>query len=407
MTLLDRFLRYVAVDTCSDPNSDSYPSTAKQLVLLNMLVEELLAMGLSDVEIDPNGYVTACIPSNTDKKVPTLAFIAHVDTSPEVSGTNVQAQIVDYQGGDLVINQADGLVIPASDLTENIGDRLITSDGTTLLGADDKAGIAEIMTALEYFITHPEEPHGTIKVLFTPDEEIGSGVDHLNVASLGAKYAYTVDGGECGSLEWETFNAAQAEITFSGLNYHPGYAKGVMINSQTLAQRFQSLMPALQTPEHTCEREGFYHLINSEGNVEQTRLTYIIRDHDKQKFEARKEFITNLATQLNLEQSKQVVSVKLTDQYYNMGEVIKNHPEVIEIAERAMIMAGVKPVVEAIRGGTDGSRLSFMGLPCPNIFSGAKNIHSRLEFVSERVMLLSVLTVVNIVKIFYAKSLQN
>ncbi|MFI3330186.1 MAG: peptidase T [Rikenellaceae bacterium] len=404
MNTTERFLKYVTIDTTSNPESESFPSSAKQFDLLNLLCRELSELGLSEVKIDEYGYVSACLKSNTTAKVPTLAFIAHVDTSPEVSGTNVKPQITHYTGGELKIN--DTLSIAESRLKDYIGDNIITSDGTTLLGADDKAGVAEIMSAMEFLVNNPDVAHGDIKVLFTPDEEIGKGVDFMDIAALRADYGYTVDGGECGSLEWETFNAAAATVTFKGINFHPGYAKGAMINAQVVALEFQNIMPQEQTPERTELREGFFHLTHSEGSVESCTLNYIIRDHDSKKFEQRKELMRQLTEQINAKWGENLVEICIKDQYYNMGEVIKNHFICVEIAEKAMKSLGIEPKISAIRGGTDGSRLSFMGLPCPNIFTGAENIHSRLEFVSERVMSLSVKTVIKIVDFFYQKSLE-
>lgn len=404
---LERFLRYVQIDTQSANNSDTYPSTAKQLNLLTLLVEELIEIGVCDVEIDGYGYVTGRIPSNCTREIPSIAFIAHVDTSPEVSGHNVCPRVVEYTGGDLVVNDDLGLAINAQRLTGYVGHNLVVSDGTTLLGADDKAGVAEIMSAAEYLVSHPEIEHGDVLILFTPDEEVGRGVDHFDPFHFGAQYAYTVDGGEQGSLEWETFNAASAEITVSGVNYHPGYAYGKMINSQHIAMQIAQRLPVGERPETTQCRDGFFHLTGMEGSVEHSKLCYIIRDHEKARFESRKQYIVDCVAEINLEYGMQIANAVIHDQYYNMGEVIKDHYFMVEIAERAMLKAGIYPTISAVRGGTDGSRLSFMGLPCANIFSGSENIHSRLEFVSEQVMLSAVHVVVNIIELFSQKVLEK
>lgn len=416
-TVLSRFLRYAGIDTQSADESQTYPSTAKQLNLLNLLVEEMVEMGVSDVEIDGYGYVTGRIPSNVAHDVPSIAFIAHVDTSPDVSGAHVSPRVVEYDGGDLGINEPLGLTIGADRLIDYVGHNLVVSDGTTLLGADDKAGVAEIMTAISYLIDNPHIEHGDVWVLFTPDEEVGRGVDHFDVSTFGARYAYTVDGGERGSLEWETFNAASAVVTVTGINYHPGYAKGKMCNSQYLAMQIAAAVPVDERPETTSDRQGFFHLIGIDGGVEQTQLHYIIRDHDRVRFDERKRQLGSIVASFNNVDGDYSVGsscsscgscvVEFRDQYYNMGEVIKNHYMIVEIAEQAMREAGITPRIEPVRGGTDGSRLSFMGLPCANIFSGAENIHSRLEFVSEQVMSDSVRVVVNIIQLFCGKVLEN
>ena len=404
--LVARFLRYVQIDTQSDPSSDTYPSTARQLRLLNLLVEELSLIGLHDVQIDPYGYVTATIPaSRNDKMVPTIGFIAHVDTSPEVSGANVKPQIIEYTDGIVTVNAASELTVDADTLRPYRGDRLIFSDGTTLLGADDKAGIAEIVTAAEYLMMNPDIPHGTIRIAFTPDEEIGRGTDHFDVEAFGARYAFTVDGGAEGALEYETFNAAEARIVVHGINSHPGAAKGHMINAQWVLMDLLSELPTDERPESTEGREGFFHLIRLEGNVEQAMAELIIRDHDRGHFEARKSLLLGLTDKLNNSYGHTIAETTIDDQYYNMGECIAPHMKIIEIARKAMLDAGVNPKTEPVRGGTDGSRLSFLGLPCPNLFAGGELMHSRTEFVSERVMTRATEVIANICRLFYTEEL--
>lgn len=409
--MLERFLRYSRTDTGSDPKSSTYPSTDGQLELLKMLATELKELGAEDVDMDKWGYVTATIPSTVPQseadRIPVLGFIAHVDTSYEIDNNNVSPQVVMYRGGDLVINSEAGLVIPAAELSEYVGNTLITSDGTTLLGADDKAGVAEIMTAVEHLLKNPQIPHGKIRIAFTPDEEIGLGTEHFDVEKFGATYAYTVDGGPEGSIEYETFNAAEATVTITGVNTHPGYAKGKMINSALLAMEFQGMLPADQRPENTHDREGFFHLTAINGGTERTVMHYIIRDHDRERFKERKTMVNDFAEAINSRHAGTPVKVKVNDQYYNMREKIEPHFEVVEYALEAMRKAGVEPKIDIVRGGTDGSRLSFMGLPCPNLFTGAENIHSRKEFVSLEVMHKAVSTIVNICELFSKKALQN
>ena len=405
--VLNRFLRYVKVNTQSDPDSETTPSTRCQLDLLQILYEELKAMGLTDVEMDKYGYVMATIPSTSDKQIPTIGFIAHVDTSPDVSGKNVNPQVTKYKGGDLIINQALNIILSAADIQQYQGDTLVTTDGTTLLGADDKAGIAEIMAAASYLVSHPEIEHGRIRIAFTPDEEIGRGADHFDVKKFGAKYAYTIDGGSEGALEYETFNAAEATITITGFNTHPGYAIGKMVNAQTLAMEIDRSIPENQRPEKTQEREGFFHLTEICGDVEKCTMHYIIRDHDKALFEQKKALLHNIADKINSRYEQKRIALKIEDQYYNMREKIENNMETVEAAIEAMRIAGVNPVIDAVRGGTDGSRLSFMGLPCPNIFSGAENMHSRKEFVSVEVMGKAVQVIVNIATFFCDNILDN
>ena len=382
--LLDRFLRYVAVDTQSDENSESQPSTGKQLVLLEMLRDELRALGL-EAELDQWGYVMATLPSNLDHKAPAIGFIAHVDTSPDASGKDVKAQIIrDYDGGDIELKGVPGLALRVADFPELAGYKgqtIITTDGTTLLGADDKAGVAEIMNAVEYLVEHPEVKHPEVKIGFTPDEEIGRGVVKFDVARFGADYAYTMDGGAIGELEFENFNAAAATVKIQGRNIHPGYAKGKMKNAMLIGMELNSLLPVEQRPEYTEGYEGFYHLIGFKGSVEQAELSYILRDHDLGLYEKRKETMLRCAEFINAKWGEGTASVELRHQYYNMRKEVEPHYHIIEKAVKAMEMNGIKPKIQPIRGGTDGANLSFMGLPCPNIFAGGHNFHGKMEFV--------------------------
>lgn len=382
--LLDRFLRYVAVDTQSDENSESQPSTGKQLVLLEMLRDELRALGL-EAELDQWGYVMATLPSNLDHKAPAIGFIAHVDTSPDASGKDVKAQIIrDYDGGDIELKGVPGLALRVADFPELAGYKgqtIITTDGTTLLGADDKAGVAEIMNAVEYLVEHPEVKHPEVKIGFTPDEEIGRGVVKFDVARFGADYAYTMDGGAIGELEFENFNAAAATVKIQGRNIHPGYAKGKMKNAMLIGMEFNSLLPVEQRPEYTEGYEGFYHLIGFKGSVEQAELSYILRDHDLGLYEKRKETMLRCAEFINAKWGEGTASVELRHQYYNMRKEVEPHYHIIKKAVKAMEMNGIKPKIQPIRGGTDGANLSFMGLPCPNIFAGGHNFHGKMEFV--------------------------
>ena len=382
--LLDRFLRYVAVDTQSDENSESQPSTGKQLVLLEMLRDELRALGL-EAELDQWGYVMATLPSNLDHKAPAIGFIAHVDTSPDASGKDVKAQIIrDYDGGDIELKGVPGLALRVADFPELAGYKgqtIITTDGTTLLGADDKAGVAEIMNAVEYLVEHPEVKHPEVKIGFTPDEEIGRGVVKFDVARFGADYAYTMDGGAIGELEFENFNAAAATVKIQGRNIHPGYAKGKMKNAMLIGMEFNSLLPVEQRPEYTEGYEGFYHLIGFKGSVEQAELSYILRDHDLGLYEEREETMLRCAEFINAKWGEGTASVELRHQYYNMRKEVEPHYHIIEKAVKAMEMNGIKPKIQPIRGGTDGANLSFMGLPCPNIFAGGHNFHGKMEFV--------------------------
>lgn len=384
--LIERFLRYVSIDTQSDENSDTTPSTAKQLDLLNLLKKELDEIGLKDVSIDDKGYVMGTLPANTDKKIPVIGFISHADTSPDMSGANIKPKIIEnYDGKDIILNKENNVILSPSvfpDLKEYIGQTLITTDGTTLLGADDKAGIAEIMTAINYLAKHPEIKHGTIKVGFTPDEEIGRGVDFFDVKKFSAEFAYTMDGSHPGELEFENFNAAKATVKIQGRNVHPGYAKDKMINSMLVAMELNALLPVNQRPEFTQGYDGFFHLISMNGTVENSTTTYIIRDHDRAKFEAKKQLILDCAELLNKRYGEGVINIELKDQYYNMREKVEEVFHIVEIAKEAMIQCGIEPKVMPIRGGTDGSRLSYMGLPCPNIFAGGINFHGKYEYIA-------------------------
>ncbi len=383
--IIDRFVSYVTIDTQSDPNSTSTPSTKKQWDLAHLLVSELKEIGLQEVTIDSKGYIMATIPSTTSKETPVIGFIAHYDTSPDFNGTNVKPQIIDnYDGEDIILNQKQAIILSPSyfeDLKQYKGQTLITTDGTTLLGADDKAGITEIISAAEYLINNTNIKHGKIRIAFTPDEEIGRGAHFFDVTKFGADYAYTMDGSQIGELEYENFNAASALITVVGKSVHPGYAKNKMVNSMLIAQDFINSLPKLETPEHTEDREGFFHLHHISGTIEKTTLEYIIRDHDKKHFEARKLMINALVNELNAQYGREVISVVIEDQYYNMKEKIVPNMHIIEIAKKAMLAINIKPVIKPIRGGTDGSQLSFMGLPCPNIFAGGHNFHGKYEYV--------------------------
>jgi tripeptide aminopeptidase len=402
--LIQRFTSYVKVDTQSNEESQTVPSTPGQLTLLHQLVEELKAIGMEDVSIDENGYVMATLPANTDKEVPTIGFLAHVDTATDFTGKNVNPQIVEnYDGQDIVLNEALNIVLSPKDfpnLKNYIGQTLITTDGTTLLGADDKAGVTEIMTAMNYFIQHPEIKHGKVRVAFTPDEEIGRGPHHFDVQAFNAKFAYTVDGGPLGELEYESFNAAAAKITFKGNNIHPGSAKGKMINSAKIAMAFNDRLPADEVPEKTEGYEGFYHLISINGDVEQTKLYYIIRDFDRENFNARKETIQKLVAEFQAQYGEDNVILELKDQYYNMREKIEPVKEIVDIASQAMRNLDIEPKITPIRGGTDGSQLSFMGLPTPNIFAGGENMHGKYEYVSVETMEKATRVIIEIIKLF-------
>ncbi len=383
MNLIDRFLKYVKFDTQSSEETGTTPSTPGQRVFAEALKTELEEMGLEDITLDDNCYLMATLPANTSNKVPTIGFIAHLDTSPDVSGKNVNPRIVDYQGGNIVLS-ADGNVVLSPqmfpELSDYKGQKIIVTDGQTLLGADDKAGVASIISAVEYLKAHPEIEHGKLRIGFTPDEEIGRGADFFDVEKFGCDWAYTMDGGAIGELEYENFNAAGAKVIFKGLNVHPGYAKNKMINASLLAIEFAQWMPSTQRPEHTEGYEGFFHLIGMSGTVEEASLSYIIRDHTRSLFEERKKLLESLVKRMN-EMFPDSTTLELRDQYYNMREVVEPKKEIIDLAYKAMQEIGVAPIVRPIRGGTDGARLSFMGLPCPNLFAGGLNFHGRYEFL--------------------------
>lgn len=402
MNLIDRFISYVKIDTQSDENSDQTPSTAKQFNLAKELERELSDMGLSEISLDNNCYLMATLPANTRKKVPTIGFIAHLDTSPDMSGQNVKPRIVkNYDGNDIILNDLLNIVLSPIDFPELLnhkGEDLIVTDGNTLLGADDKAGVAEIMTAIEYLLNHPEIKHGKIRIGFTPDEEIGRGPDKFDVGKFGAEWAYTMDGGEIGELEYENFNAASAKITIQGRNVHPGYAKNKMINALLIANELVSMLPANERPEYTEGYEGFFHLTSIQGTVDEATVSYIIRDHDRAKFENRKKQMANAVNFLNTIYDHRI-KIEMRDQYYNMREKIEPVPHVIDYAFRAMQEVGVTPIVRPIRGGTDGARLSFMGLPCPNIFAGGLNFHGRYEFIPIPSMYKAVEVIVKIAEL--------
>lgn len=401
--LVERFLRYVSVDTQSNEDSQTQPSTMKQLNLLSMLRDELLAMGV-EATLDEYGYVMARIPSNVDAHVPAVGFISHVDTSPDASGADIKPQIIhDYDGSAIALKGVDGLYLDPKDFPELLrhkGENLITTDGTTLLGADDKAGVAEIMNAVEYIMTHPEFKHGPICIGFTPDEEIGRGVAKFDVARFGADYAYTMDGGEVGELEFENFNAAAATVTIQGRNVHPGYAKGKMKNAILIGMELNSLLPIEQRPEYTSDYEGFFHIISYKGTVENCTFSYILREHDLDKHEAQKAELRRCVDFINAKYGEGTASVEIRHQYYNMRKQVEPHYHIVEKAIKAMEMEGIKPKVQPIRGGTDGANLSFMGLPCPNIFAGGLNFHGKFEWVSIQSMEKASKVVLNIISLF-------
>ena len=403
MDLKDRFLKYVSFDTQSDEMSETFPSTEKQKVLLKYLVEEMKSLGLTEVEMDEHSYAMGTIPATPGyEDRPAIGFIAHVDTSPDMSGANIKPQIIEnYDGKDIRLNE--NLMMTVKDFPELSafkGHTLITTDGTTLLGADDKAGVAEIMTAAEYLMAHPEIKHGKIRIGFTPDEEVGRGVDYFNVEKFGAKFAYTIDGGFEGELEYENFNAASAKVAIQGRNVHPGYAKDKMINALQVAAEVNSLLPAWERPEHTDGYEGFYHLVGLNGSVENAEISYIIRDYIRDKFEAKKQFMTKVVELLTQKYGEGVLTLTLKDQYYNMREMVEPHPEVIDKAFKAMEQAGVTPIVRPIRGGTDGARLSYMGLPCPNLFTGGMNFHGKFEYCSLDTMRRAQQTILNLIQLW-------
>jgi tripeptide aminopeptidase len=405
--LIDRFLSYVTIDTESDPNSTTTPSSEKQWDLARLLAQQLETMGMTEVTIDENAYVMATLPATVTHDVPVIGFVSHFDTTPDFTGKNVNPQIIEnYDGGDIVLNAAQDIVLSPSyfdDLKQYKGQTIITTDGTTLLGADDKAGITEIMEAMQYLLAHPEIPHGKIRVGFTPDEEIGRGAHKFDVEKFGAEWAYTMDGSQIGELEYENFNAAGAIVTIEGKIVHPGYAKGKMVNSMYIATDYINSLPRMETPEHTSDREGFFHLYSINGSVDSTSLEYIIRDHDKGHFEARKEMMIKLANELNTQLEKELVTVDIKDQYFNMREKVEPVMHIVDIAEEAMRALDIKPLIKPIRGGTDGSQLSFMGLPCPNIFAGGHNFHGRYEYVPVESMMKAVEVIVKIAEITATK----
>lgn len=403
MALLERFLKYVSIHTTSDENTGLVPSTPQQMEFAKILAEELKDMGMQDVSLDKKGYLMATLPSNIDKDVPTVGFISHLDTSPDMSGKNVKPRIVEnYDGNDIILNEKENIVLSPKqfpELTMYRGQSLVVTNGLTLLGADDKAGIAEIMTAMDYFIKNPDVKHGKVRIAFNPDEEIGLGAYHFDVEKFGCQFAYTMDGGEIGELEYENFNAAGAKVTFYGTNVHPGYAKNKMVNSMKIATKFMATVPANESPEYTDGYEGFYHLTGIGGDVEKTTVSYIIRDHDRKKFEERKAHLQMLVDKINSEFGDNTATLEVKDQYYNMKEKIEPVKYIVDIASEAIRQAGVEPKVKPIRGGTDGAQLSFKGLPCPNIFAGGHNFHGKYEFVPIQSMEKATEVVKNIIKI--------
>ena len=405
--ILNRFISYITIDTESDPNSDTTPSSEKQWDLARKLHQELIAMGMSDVTIDENAYIMATLPSNVEHDVPTIGFISHFDSTPDFTGKDIKPQIIEnYDGGDIPLKGSDLVLSPDyfEDLKQYKGQTIVTTDGTTLLAADDKAGITEIMTAMKHLIENPQIKHGTIKVGFTPDEEIGRGAHKFDVEQFGADWAYTMDGSQIGELEYENFNAAGAVVTFHGKIVHPGYAKGKMINSMYVAQEFIDSLPRLETPEHTEGYQGFFHLHNMKGAVEKTELHYIIRDHDKEHFEARKEVMHKLVHVLNEQYDREAVSIEINDQYYNMREKVEPVMHIVDVAEQAMKDLGIEPLIKPIRGGTDGSQLSYMGLPCPNIFAGGHNFHGPYEYVPVESMIKATEVIVRIAELVASKT---
>ena len=407
LTVTDRFLKYVTFDTKSSEETGTTPSTPGQRVFAEALVNELEALGLEDISIDEHSYVMATLPANTDsEETPVIGFIAHLDTSPDMSGKDVNPRIVSYQGGDIILNKEDNVVLsPAMfpELNDYVGQELIVTDGKTLLGADDNAGVAAIMGAMQYLKEHPEIKHGKIRIGFTPDEEIGQGADHFDVAKFGCQWGYTIDGGQIGELEFENFNAAGAKIIFKGLNVHPGYAKDKLVNASLLALDFASWLPSAQRPENTTGYEGFFHLTNMTGSVEEAMLSYIVRDHDRNLFEQKKQLLQLLVDRMN-GMHPESTRLEIRDQYYNMREVVEPQKHIIDIAFEAMTAVGVKPLVKPIRGGTDGARLSFMGLPCPNIFAGGHNFHGRYEFLPVKSLEKSMETIIKITELTAQKS---
>lgn len=403
--VIERLIRYAKIDTQSDFNSTTTPSTMKQFDLLHALQGELAAIGLTDITLDENGYLFATLEANTDKDVPTIGFLAHVDTTSDYTGTNVQPQRIDHYDGE-AITLANGLVMTPDyfpNLKNYVGQTLITTDGNTLLGADDKAGIAEIMTAMEYLVTHPQVKHGKIRVAFTPDEEIGRGPHKFDVKAFGADYAYTMDGGPLGELQYESFNAAGARVTTRGTSVHPGSAKNQMVNATTMAIKFQNNMPVDEVPEKTTGYEGFIHLMSFNGAIEEAHLSYIIRDHDREKFEAKKAYFREVEAKIKEVYGDEAITVDIEDQYYNMGEKIEPVMEIVDIVKEAMAKLDITPIIEPIRGGTDGSQLSYMGLPTPNIFAGGENMHGKFEYVSGETMAKATQVIIEIVQLFEAR----
>ncbi|WP_299155404.1 peptidase T [uncultured Christiangramia sp.] len=401
--IIDRFLSYVRIDTQSDPESTSTPSTIKQWDLANKLVDELKVIGMQDVTIDEHAYVMASLPANVPHEVPVIGFVSHFDTTPDFSGTNVNPQIIEnYDGKDIVLNKERNIILSPEyfdDLLQYKGKTIITTDGTTLLGADDKAGITEIMTAMEYLVNNPEIPHGKIRVCFTPDEEIGRGAHKFDVEKFGAEWAYTMDGSQIGELEYENFNAARAVVKVEGKSVHPGYAKDKMVNSMYIAQDFINSLPRMETPEHTEDRQGFFHLSSINGDVEETILEYIIRDHDLGHFQARKEMMQDLASEICSQYDRDLITVEITDQYRNMREKVEPVMHIVDLARDAMKAVDIEPIIKPIRGGTDGAQLSFMGLPCPNIFAGGHNFHGKYEYVPVESMLKAAEVIVKLAEL--------
>lgn len=406
MNPLNRFLRYVTFNTESDETTGTTPSTPGQLVLAKQIVKELEEIGLEDITLDERSYIMATLPANTNKPVPTIGFVAHLDTSPDLSGKDVTPRVVTYLGGDILLNEEDNIVLSPQmfpELTNYIGQDIVVTDGKTLLGADDKAGVSAIISAMAYLKNHPEIEHGKIRIGFTPDEEIGQGADHFDVEKFGCEWAYTIDGGQIGELEYENFNAAAAKISFKGLNVHPGTAKDKMVNASLLALKFASFLPTDQRPENTTGYEGFFHLIQMSGSVESASLSYIVRDHDRTLFETKKALLQSLVDQMNTNYPGST-SLELRDQYFNMREVVEPKKYIVDLAFEAMTLIGVQPIVKPIRGGTDGARLSFMGLPCPNIFAGGHNFHGRYEFLPVPSLRKSMETIIKIAELLTHKS---
>ena len=400
--LIERFVKYVTIDTESDPNNPAFPSTENQWDLANVLVEDLKVIGMQDISLDENCYIMATLPSNVSHNVPIIGFVSHMDTSPDFTGKNVKPQITEnYQGNDIILNKEKKIILSPDyfeDLLQYKGQTIITTDGTTLLGADDKAGITEIITAMEYLIQHPEIKHGTVRICFTPDEEVGKGAHLFDVEKFGAAWAYTMDGSQIGELEYENFNAASAVVTITGKIVHPGYAIGKMINSMQIANEFMSLLPEAEVPEKTRDYEGFFHLHNMNGTVEKTVLEYIIRDHDLELFTTRKNVLQNIADELNKRAGQSLIEITIKDQYFNMKEKIAPVMHIVDLVEETMVDLGITPLIKPIRGGTDGSQLSFKGLPCPNIFAGGHNFHGRFEYVPAESMVKAAEVIVGIAK---------